>query len=198
MFRAHLRVLCVLALLFGAVPAALAAKPTYPPQSPFFLPRELMVGSFLFGTVTVPQIWLKWEAALYQQRVDTLMFVVEGGGGYATHVSQGPRPQDGDPPLSYFYEHSVTAELGYRMDRTRRLHAGPSMPGAGPLWSGRALGGSAEGELHRRHRGGPREPGWHLGPVTTGITAGSPRRLAHAPRSYSAPTPGGFLGGCFT
>lgn len=179
----------------GALPALADSDVVLPVHTPFWIPREIALGSYLFGSVVSPTVELKWEAALYQHRIDTLMFVLEGAGSYGTKFAAG-ETQYYDPPINYLYQYSVAAELGYRMDRpggfSFSFHAG-----AGPLFYGARARTLSTENLSAGTVVGRMSVGWRVGKVTTGVTGGFSAPFNTSVVSYSAVYLGGFFGGVY-
>ena len=192
----RLRWLGLLLLVLAApVQAQTDLDPDMPVHGPWFLPREVFVGAFLGGATFTPLALLKWEIDLFHQRMDTLMFVAEGGGGYATSVP-GAYDAQRNPPISYLYQFSAVAALGYRMDRPNGFTFFVEA-GSGPLWYG------ARSPFYPKENRlvgtvvGRAGIGWRAGPVTTGVSLGVSSAYGQSVRSYSFAYLGGFLLGLY-
>lgn len=191
------------ALLFAALGAqasepssalALDQFPQIHPSSPWYLPRQVSLTGIAGRTVT-PQLRLAWEVTLIQERVDALLFVLEGGGGWAISTSLEP-DGEGNPGLSWFFEHTIQAGVGYRQLFSQdwafgfRLTAGPAWVGARSpgLEDERALIGLVEGQI---------ELGRYFGSTQVGLLGGLQTVMNHRAHQYASHGAGGVLFGIF-
>jgi hypothetical protein len=201
--RAGLCVLAVGALGLGSGRAQASEDPSaleldggrhLQASSPWYLPRQVTLGGFAGRTVT-PQLRLEWEFTLIQERADALMFVLQGGGGWALSTTLTPDEQ-GNPGLSWFFEHTVQAGIGYRQEFAQDWAFGFKVT-AGPGWVGarspglddeRALIGLVEGRV---------EVGRYFGTTQVGLLGGLQTVMKHQARQYASHGAGGVLFGLF-
>src|SRR5438046_2961096 len=71
-------------------------------HSPWFLPREALLGAYIGSRTLVPTLRLKWELSVYHANRDTLFWDVEGALAYGLSL---PATSDADfnPPADSLY-----------------------------------------------------------------------------------------------
>lgn len=162
--------------------------------SPWYLPRQVSLTG-IAGRAVTPQLRVGWEWTLIQERVDALLFVVEGAAGWAVSTSLQP-DDEGNPGVSWFFEHTLQAGLGYRQVLGQdwafgfKLTAGPGWVGARSpgLDDERALIGLVEGRF---------ELGRFFGSTQVGVMGGIQTVMSHRVHRYASHGAGGVLFGIF-
>lgn len=177
------------ALAFDFDPA-----PHINPTSPWYLPRQVMLGVIAGRSVT-PQLRVGWELTVLQERRDALMFELEAGGGWAVSTTLDP-DNEGHAGASWFFEHSIQAGMGYRDLFSENFAWGFRLTG-GPAWIGarspglpdeRNLIGVVEGRL---------ELGHYFDSVQVGVTGGFQSIVGQGARRYAPSAAGGGVFGIF-
>jgi hypothetical protein len=130
---------------------------------------------------------VQWQLTLFQDRRDALVFVLEGGGGYAVGLPD---------TVDAFYEHTVMVGGAYRNQSPSGFHWGFQVTG-GPLWYGahlrdlpdeRSTVGLVEGRVHL---------GYQVGRVAFGVSGGYGEPFSHRRRRAASAYLGGLLVGLF-
>lgn len=165
------------------------------PSSSWYLPRQVTLGGFAGRTFT-PQVRISWEWTFIQERSDALMVVLSGGGGWAASTADQP-DSDGNAPISWFFEQTVQAGLGYRGVFAEDWAWGFKVT-AGPAWVGARSPGLADDRETIGLVEGLLEIGHYIGTVQVGVTGGLQTVMQHPARSYASHGAGGVMFGLFT
>jgi hypothetical protein len=189
------RQLLLFSLVFGLSTAAMAQVEGPPPAArrsggtPVWLPRGAFLGTYLRGGAVTPQARLQWQVTLFEQRKDSIVLLLEGGGDWAA-VLPDTALAGFDVPIHSLYEHTALFGVGYRNQDPEGLHWGFQVTG-GPVWYGahyrdlpaeHERAGLMEGRIH---------VGYRWGPVVAGVSAGYAEPFSYKRRSVARP----FLGG---
>ncbi|WP_224242748.1 hypothetical protein [Hyalangium gracile] len=203
------RQLLAFSLLFGLSTAAwaqaedaapLSGDPSAPTfhqggRTPVWLPRGAFLGTYLRRGMVTPQPRLQWQVTFFEKRKDALVFVAEGGIGYAV-ARPGTALEGFDVPVDSFYEHTAQVGMGYRNQSPDGIHWGFQVTG-GPLWYGahmtnvddeRYSAGLVEGRFHL---------GYQLGSTVLGVSVGYGEPFSYRKRSVARLFAGGVLVGFF-
>ncbi len=192
------RVLAFLLLLATSVPARAelvsTAAPT--PPTPWYLPRGVFLGTFIFNGAVTPELRVQWEWTLVQEPRDSFVAILEGGGGYAIARPSIALASQDQAQMTFFYQHMVTLGLAYRGEWANGLHVGAQAI-TGPFWYGARYDnlpteGRLTGVVEGRFQIGKR-----LGPVVLGVSAGLGTPYAKPLRTFSVDYLAGFVGGVF-
>ncbi|MBJ6762751.1 hypothetical protein JGU66_18455 [Myxococcaceae bacterium JPH2] len=136
----NLRVLLVFSLALSSVAmaqeeASASKLETHQSPTPFWLPRNVFIGTTFRNGAVTPQLRLQWEPTLFQDRHDAWVAILEGGVAWAASLPD-TAVEGYDVPVSSYYEHTVQAGFGYRNHRdSGGLHWGFQVSG-GPVFYG--------------------------------------------------------------
>ncbi|MFL5346385.1 MAG: hypothetical protein ACJ8AT_16480 [Hyalangium sp.] len=199
------RKLLLFSLLFGLSASAQTASDVSPDpdvptfhkagRTPFWLPRAAFLGTYLRGGAVTPQPRLQWQFTFFEDRQDALVFLLEGGIGYAVALPD-TAIEGYDIPIHTFYEHTVMTGFGYRNQDREGIHWGFQVTG-GPLWYGAHLTnvdnehytvGLVEGRI---------QVGYTFGPVVLGVSGGYGEPFSYSKHSVARLFAGGALLGLF-
>lgn len=187
------------AVLLGlpAFAQRVAEKP--PSLTPVWVPREVAVLTFFENGNITPELRIAWHIPIVQQRIDSLNFIVEGGGGWAA-VKRSVTNENADPPMTELHQWHIHAGAAYEGDWAQGWHVGGRITAGVTLYGGNyvvngdpvhedtATTGTVEGRL---------EGGYRFGRVVVGITIGVLQSWNNDPRRYSPNDIGGFSSGIF-
>lgn len=182
----------LLAVFFGA---SAQAADIQTGTTPFYLPRAIWAGTFIHGQTVTPQVRVQWEGMLIQQYRDVLAVVMEVGGGYGVRFPTGVGINE-DATMTYLYQHSIVAGIGYRGWRFQNFRWGVQIL-LGPHFYGarydilpkeNRVNGMVEGRARF---------GWDLGPVSVGASVGYASPFSRPFLSAAAPHLGGFMAGAY-
>jgi hypothetical protein len=146
------------------------------------------------GAVTAP-VRAQWQLTLFPDRKVALVFVLEGGGGFAAALPATVSPGR-DEPMDALYQHTIMVGGAYRNQSPSGLHWGFQVTG-GPLWYGAHLRnlpderytvGMVEARVHL---------GYQVGRVAFGVSGGYSEPFSHSRRSVASQYLGGLLVGLF-
>lgn len=164
-------------------------------RTPFWLPRGAFLGTYIRDGAITPQPRLQWELTFFADRLDALVFLVEGGIGYAV-TRPDTAVQGYNIPVHTFYEHTLMTGFAYRNQGQDGWHWGFQVTG-GPLWYGAHLTnvdnehytvGLVEGRV---------QVGYTFGPVVLGVSGGYGEPFSYSKHSVARFMAGGALVGLF-
>jgi hypothetical protein len=187
--------------LLLAAPAAaqrLAEKP--PSLVPWWAPREVAVVTFFQNGNVTPELRLAWHIPIVQQRIDSLNFIVDLGGGYALGKRDEINDQ-GDPIVQMLYQWHIHGGVAYEGDWAAGWHVGVRITTGVTLYGARyqLLNGDIvrEGMNTAATVEGRAEGGYRFGRVVIGLSIGVLQPWSRNPRLYSPNDIGGISGGIF-
>ncbi len=166
-------------------------RASFPP----YLPRAAFVGAFVNSSSVTPQVRLQWELTLIQERIDSLVLLFGGGGGYGLNRPQNLGPTNTSVMIS-LYQHVILGGFGFRADRPGGFHWG-FQAATGPLFYGarfsdlpseRGVLGLVEGRA---------DVGWRFGSIVYGVSFGYASLYQQPMRLQSGPYLGGIMFGLF-
>jgi hypothetical protein len=178
-----------------AAQAQPAPSTTQRESTPAWLPRGAFLGTYVRAGAVTPQVRAQWQLTLFQDRKDALVFVVEGGGGFAAALPDTVVAGRAEP-MDAFFQHTVMVGGAYRNQSPSGFHWGFQVTG-GPLWYGahlrnlpdeRHMVGLVEGRVHL---------GYQVGRVAFGVSGGYGEPFSHSRRSLASQYLGGLLVGLF-
>jgi hypothetical protein len=194
------RVFAVVLLLVTATPA-LGDEVFMPPPpesiTPWYLPRGVFLGTFVFGGAVTPQVRVQWEWTVVQEQRDAFAIILEGGGGYALARPSIELNASENAQMTFFYQHMVMAGFAYRGEWANGLHIGVQGL-TGPLWYGARFDNvlAKEGRLTGLVEGRA-QVGLRLGPVVLGVSGGLGTPYQKPLRTFSADYVTGVVLGLF-
>jgi len=190
----------LLAAVLAGLPAfaqRVAEKP--PALTPWYVPREVAVLTFFNNDNITPELRIAWHIPVVQQRIDSVNFIVEGGGGWAVK-KRSMFNENLDPPMTELHQWHILGGVAYEGDWASGWHVGGRITigvtlfGAnyigndGPIKEGLNTVGCVEGRI---------EGGYRIGRVVLGVTLGVLTPFSKDPRQTSPNDIGGFSAGIF-
>ena len=194
-------ILLLATVLLGAPALAQRVAEKPPSLVPFWLPREVAVVTFFQNGNVTPELRIAWHIPVVQQRIDSLNFIVEGGGGWAVG-KRSTTNENGDPPLTELHQWHIHGGIAYEGDWAQgwhvggRITAGVTLFGANytdplnglPIHEDLSTAGTVEGRL---------EGGYRVGRVVIGLAVGALQPWSKDAKLHSPNDIGGFSGGIF-
>jgi hypothetical protein len=162
--------------------------------TPFYLPRALHVGTFV-GDAVSPFVRLQWELTIIQERVDSFVLVLEGGGAFGISFPKNAGP-DQNKEMTSLRQYSILGGVGYRGTRRSGFHWGAHIV-AGPLFFNAKFNGLPSESSSVGVVEGRVQVGWKLGLLVYGVGVGIAQTYQNPARVYSAPYLGGLMLGLF-
>jgi hypothetical protein len=208
------RQLLLISLLFGLSSAAQTSSepstsssdappdsidPTYHKagQTPFWLPRQFLLGTYLRRGTMTPQPRLQWQFTFFEKRKDALVLLLEGGLGYSLVLPENAvEGLATDVPFDSFYENTVMLGAGYRNQSPDGWHWGFQVT-AGPLWYGAHFTNLPDERYTAGLMEGRVQVGYQFGPTVLGASLGYGEPFSYKRRSVSRYFAGGVLLGLF-
>lgn len=166
-------------------------------QTPFWLPRQFLLGTYLRRGVVTPQARLQWQFTFFEQRKDALVLLLEGGLGYS--VIRPKTAVEGlgtDVPFNSFYENTVMAGVGYRNQSPDGWHWGFQVT-SGPVWYGAHFTNLPDERYTVGLMEGRVQVGKQVGSTVLGASLGYGEPYSYKRRSVSRYFVGGVLLGLF-
>jgi len=162
--------------------------------TPPYLPRAAFVGTYIKTAVT-PQLRFQWEFTLLQRRVDALVLVLEGGGGYGLALPNNLGPS-GTLAMTRLYQLTALAGVGYRADEPGGWHWGVQVA-TGPLFYGSRFNDSSTEDSVWPMVEARAQIGLRAGLTVYGIAIGYALMYPGLNQTNTTPLLGGFMVGVF-
>jgi hypothetical protein len=163
-------------------------------RTPAYLPRAAFIGTYVRTAIT-PQLRFQWEFTLMQRRIDALVLLLEGGGGYGLGLPNN-LGATATVSMTRLYQLTALAGIGFRADEPGGWHWGGQIA-TGPLFYGARLSDSSSEDSVWPMVEARAQIGLRYGSSVYGIALGYALIYPGNTRTISAPFLGGFMLGLF-